>query len=294
VRSTIAILSLSVLVSSLAACGARASTDTPGRVDLGHAATPVQQPAVHSNPLDLIGIWKVKAPVEGRGVALRLGEELILFRHCGEIQGAWRADHGGRFVDYVDSEDGSCSHRRQAIAVPWLTETTGYRVHGRSRLLLNSAGHVVARLSPGAHPTVSSHDSPSDALPVRLTPAIRARLAPSPPLSHGLRPANPDAIVGRWRALGAQTSNTSGYVQFNPNGRWVGSDGCNGATGRYAIDDSGRLVITDGLSTLVGCNGSPAMYWAESTRRIGVDGRRLVLLDVHGRVLGRLAPRAIS
>jgi hypothetical protein len=269
---------MSVLVSCLAACGA-----------VGHAARPVRQPVVHSNPLALVGIWKVTAPGEGPGVALRLGEQLILFRSCGEIGGDWRADHAGRFVDYVFSEDGSCSHGGQPIAVPWLAQVTGYRISGRSRLLLNSAGHVVARLSPGAHPTVSSHDSPSDAIPVRLTPAIRAMLAPSPPLPSGLRPANPEAIVGRWRTVGRQVGNRPSYVQFNANGSWVGSDGCNGAAGRYAIDDSGRLITTDGgVNGAVGCSGTQAMYWAESTRRIGVDGHDLVLLDAHGKVLGRL------
>jgi hypothetical protein len=287
-RSTIAILSMSVLVSSLAGCGANPRS-THGAVVGGHPASPVHQPVLHSNPIALVGTWKVKAPGEGPGVALSLGERLILFRSCGEIGGDWRADHAGRFVDYLFSEDGSCSHGREAIAVPWLTQATGYRVQGRHRLLLNSAGHVVARLSPGAHPSVNSHDSPSDALPVRLTPAIRAMLAPSPPLSSGLRPANADTIVGRWRTLGRQAGNRASYVQFNPNGSWVGSDGCNGAAGRYAIDDSGRLITTDGgPNGLVACQGTQAMYWVERTRRIGVDGHDLVLLDAHGKVLGRL------
>jgi hypothetical protein len=288
VRRVIVILSMSVLLSSLAACGAEASTN--------HAAHhPVNRPVVHTNPLDLLGVWKVKAPGEGPGVALRLGEQLILFRSCGEIGGDWRADHAGRFVDYVFSADGSCSHGTQAIAVPWLAQVTGYQVQGSSRLLLNTAGHVVARLLPGAHPKVSSHDSPSDALPVRLTPAIRAMLAPSPPLSSGLHPANADAIVGRWRTVGRQNGTRPSYVQFNPNGSWVGSDGCNGAAGRYAIDDSGRLITTDGgPNGAVGCIGTQAMYWAERTRRIGVDGHDLVLLDAHGKVLGRLTSEAIS
>jgi hypothetical protein len=285
VRSTIGVFSVSVLVAALAACGAKASTAQSG---VGHPASPVHQPVVHSNPLALVGTWKVKAAGEGPGVALSLGEQLILFRSCGEIGGDWRSDHAGRFVDYVFSEDGSCSNGHGVIAVPWLTQATGYRVHARSRLLLNSAGHVVARLSPGAHPSVSSHDSPSDALPVRITPAIRAMLAPSPPLSSGLRPANADTIIGRRGTLRPQAGNRASYVQFNPNGSWVGSDGCNGAAGRYAIDDSGRLIITSGPSTAVACDGTPAMYWVERTRRIGVDGHDLVLLDAHGNVLGRL------
>jgi hypothetical protein len=279
---------MSVLLPTVAACGANARS-THGAVVGGHPASPLHQPVVHSNPITLVGTWKVKAPGEGPGVALSLGEQLILFRSCGEIQGDWRADHGGRFVDDVYGGDGSCFHSRQGFSVPWLTQATGYRVHGLRRLLLNSAGHVVARLSPGAHPSVSSHDSPSDALPVQLTPAIRAMFAPSPALSSGLRPADAHAIVGRWRTLGPQAGDRASYVQFNPTGGWFGSDGCNGARGRYAIDGSGRLIITGGgPNGLVACHGSPAMYWAESTRRIGLDGHDLVLLDAHGKVLGRL------
>jgi hypothetical protein len=278
----------------LAACGASTSHSTHGRVGVGQPASSSREPMVHSNPLALAGTWTVKAPGEGPDVALSLGEQLILFRSCGEIQGDWRADHGGRFVDYVYGEDGSCFHSRQGFPVPWLTQATGYRVHGRTRLLLNSAGHVVARLSPGAHPRVNSHNSPSDALPVRLTPAVLALLAPSPPLSTGLRPANADTIIGRWRALGLPADDP-GYLQFNRNGHWAGSDGCNGAAGRYAIDDAGRLIITDGgPNGIVACRGTQAMYWAENTRRIGLDGHDLVLLDVHGKVLGRLTSKAIS
>jgi hypothetical protein len=283
---------MAVAASCLAACAA--STSSP----ITHTAIsePASPSTVHADPLALVGRWSVRAAGEPAGTTLILGDQLTVFEACGALSGEWRAGHDAAFISYVDSGDGACFRETHSLSVPWLSHVTSYRVQGQNRLLLNTSGQVVARLSPGGRPKVSRHDSPSEADAPKLTPALRATLAPSPSLPTGLRSATRATFVGRWRALGPHRGSPKGFVQFEATGAWRGSDGCNGAAGQFDIDNSGRLIITPGgINGAVGCEISPAPQWAESARLAGFDSRGdLVLLDVHGKVLGHLARTATS
>jgi hypothetical protein len=278
---------MAVAVSCVTACAA--STSSP----INHAANsdPASPSTVQANPLALVGRWSVKGAGEPAGTTLILGDQLTVFEACGALFGEWRAGHDGAFISYVDGGDRACFRQAHDLSVPWLSHVTSYRVQGSSRLLLNSSGQVVARLSPGGRPKVSRHDDPSEADAPTRTRALRTTLAPSPSLPAGLHPATKGRLVGRWRALGPHRGSPKGFVQFGTNGAWRGSDGCNGATGQYAIDDSGRLIITPGgFNGLVGCVSSPAQYWAEQARAAGIDSHGdLVLFSVHGKLLGHLA-----
>jgi META domain len=289
--------SLAAGVAVLASCLTACTASNPHHGTVKHAANsdPGSPTIVHTNPLGLVGSWKVQAAGEPPGVSIILGDEFTVFRACGDVNGEWLADRAGHFISYADSADGRCFRNTHSISVPWLNQATGYRVDGRKRLLLNASGRVLARLSPGAHPTASRHDEASVAATPKVTRTLRTRLATPPRLPAGLRPATPATLVGRWDAIGAHSSDSSGYVQFDPSGRWTGSDGCNGAGGRYAVAAAGQLTITDGgLNGLVECDGSQAMYWAEQARRAGFDGSRLVLINRHGKVLGHLMRSAAS
>jgi hypothetical protein len=289
---------IAVLASCLTACAAGSSTTNskPDAVSHEVNSVPASPSIVHADPLALVGRWNVKAAGQPAGMSLILGEQVTVFEACGQLEGDWRADHEGAFITYLFGGDGVCFHQPHPLSVPWLSHATSYRVHGSSRLLLNASGQVLARLSSGGPPKVSRHDDPSEADAPKITPALRTTLARSPSLPAGLRPATKADLVGRWRALGPHSGSPKGFVRFEDTGAWDGSDGCNGAGGRYAIDGSGRLIITPGgPNGLVGCEMSPAPDWAERARGAGIDSHGdLVLLDVHGKLLGHLARTAAS
>jgi hypothetical protein len=241
------------------------------------------------DPLSLVGSWQVTAAGERPGTALILGDELTLFRHCGALMGSWAADPSGAFVGESFGGSGSCftgSHPDMDVA--WLRAAVGYRIHGADRLLLDDSGKVVARLAPGAHPTAGPDMASSFASPPVLTPALEQRFAAAAPVPHSLRPADPVNILGRWRPIGSNAGSPQAFVEFDENGNWSGSDGCNGAGGRYAISRAGEMIAINGNSTLIGCDNSPLPLWITKARRVGIEDRQLVLLDVRGHILGRL------
>jgi hypothetical protein len=122
-----------------------------------------------------------------------------------------------------------------------------------------------------------------------VTPRLRDQLSDPVPLAPRWQPAGRTDVLGRWRPLGPRAGNPRAYVAFDDRGRWTGSDGCNGAGGRYAVGPAGALLTTSGASTLIGCDNSPVPAWVASARRVALDGAALVLFTGDGRVLGRLA-----
>jgi hypothetical protein len=69
----------------------------------------------------------------------------------------------------------------------------------------------------------------------------------------------------------------------------VGSDGCNGFGGRFAVGPEGSLVAINGdAGGGVACDTSPAPYWVSEARRVALDDGQLVLFDGVGKSLGRL------
>jgi hypothetical protein len=278
---------LAVAASCLTACAVASSSPTHHTAN----SDPAPPSTGHADPLSLVGRWSVKAAGEPADSTLILGDQLTVFEACGALSGEWRAGDDGAFISYVDSGDGACFRQTHTLSVPWLSHVTSYRVQGSSRLLLDASGKVVARLAPGGRPKVSRHDDPSEADAPKLSHALRSTLAPSPPAPASLHPATKATLVGQWRALGPQRGSPKGYVRFEPGREWHGSDGCNGSRGQYDLDGSGRLIITPGgINGAVGCVTSPAPQWAEQARFAGFDSRgQLVLVDVHGTVLGHLA-----
>jgi hypothetical protein len=284
VAATVAVVAAAIVVPTMLV----SSNAAPQQV----TSNPTPSPAigVHSDPLSLVGRWHLVAAGEAKATTLIIGEQLVLFRPCGVLEGEWRADQDGLFVGDLNSGDGNCFSSDAGFDNSWLSNAASYRSEGRDRLLLNASGQVVARLSPGGRPTTSLHGNlPSIGDAPTLTSVLRAALRSPAALPAGLRPVTRGAIVGRWQPLQPTPhSPETPIVTFNAYGIWSGSDGCNGYGGRFAVGSAGELLTTSDGSTLVGCLGSMAPVWVINARRAGFDGHQLVLLDTSGMELGRL------
>ncbi len=235
----------------------------------------------------LVGSWRVTGPVLSAGDSLLLGERLLLFQPCGLLSGSWRADRAGLFLGAAASGDPGCFAGGVGEAPRWLSDATGFREQGGDRLLVDSRGRLLARLSPGAHPALGPNVDPSFAAPPVVTDQLRAAFAEPAPAPQGLRPASLAAVLGRWKPVGDHSVRGQAYVSFAADGMWTGSDGCNGAGGRFAVGPGGEWLSTSGPSTLIGCANSPVTSWASTAGRVALDGAALVFLDAHGAVLGR-------
>jgi hypothetical protein len=98
------------------------------------------------------------------------------------------------------------------------------------------------------------------------------------------------ALLGRWRPDPTPTAvrPRQPYVEFRDGAKWIGSDGCNGVGGPWAVGPAGAFVAPAGAHTLVGCHNVPVDAWLDNARRAGFDKKGLVLLDGAGKEVGRL------
>ena len=100
-------------------------------------------------------------------------------------------------------------------------------------------------------------------------------------------PAATSDLLARWEAEGDFQADVP-FAEFHADGTWSGSDGCNGARGRWSMGEGGELLATSGISTLMACDGVGAPGMVASAGRVGnVDGK-LVLVDAAGVELGAL------
>jgi hypothetical protein len=278
-----ALLSVGAVV--VAACAATSTVADPTQ------PKPRSGAATMGDPARLVGAWHLTAPGEPSTAVLTIGDRvdggILLFRPCGMLSGSWRANRHGMFVAAIDGGDGACYGDRAAVpndpAPRWLPEVVGFRRDRTDELLLDAAGHVVARLRPGAHPTVGPNASQQFVAPPVVTEAMRRAWAEPAPLPHGVRPASAADALGRW-VPGRRGS--LAYVRFDVGGHYAGSDGCNGAGGRYLLGAGGLVIATSGLSTLIGCENSPLPGWVTAAGRLGIRGGQLVFVDPQGKVLG--------
>jgi predicted small lipoprotein YifL len=235
----------------------------------------------------LVGRWHVDGPGVAPGTALVLGEELALFLPCGVLDGGWEADGPqGLFVALTFGGDSTCFSDGSDPAPSWLTGARRFAVDGDARTLLDAADRPLVRLRPGARPTVGPNRSSSAAAEPQLTPRLRARLADPAPLPADARPVTPEQLQRRW--VPVEVEEAAVELRFGSDGRYTGSDGCNGAGGRYVLGRHGRLLAAGGPSTSMGCRGAPVGYWVDAAARAGLVDGDLVLYDADAQVLGRL------
>ncbi|BCY08173.1 META domain-containing protein [Actinoplanes sp. L3-i22] len=285
------LIAVALSAAILAGCAGQAPAAAPGASDRA-AAPGVSEPAaatVALDPVALVGLWQLSADGAPKNVVLRIGGpgDLELFQPCAVLTGDWRADETGLFAGRLDSRSGPplCDGPDLGATV---ARAAGYRIDGAERVLVDDRGATVARLLPGAVP-VTRPDLAADVTGVpRVTDEIRQRLRAAAPLPAGLTPVTAPVLLGRWLPVDRPARASRAYVEFLADGRWQGSDGCNGAGGGWAAGPGGSLVATAGASTEVGCDNVPVNRALATTRRAGLDGTTLVLLDVTGTELLRL------
>ncbi|WP_433346337.1 META domain-containing protein [Micromonospora sp. CA-111912] len=271
----------------------------PGAADLGPgpAANESSGPSV---PEGLIGSWTIADLADpGVGTILRLADhELYLVgSRCGILHGSWRADPDGNFLAEVNStvsaaDEGTPDCKRVSQDTPgWLRRVTTYRIDGSGQpVLLDNLAQPVARLLPGATPTAGPGMAASLLEPPTVTDEARRALAPAAALPPTLNPADQHRLTGRWTPT---VGHREAYLEFTADGEWRGSDGCNRGGGRWITATGGTLLATTGPVTAINCpDHVPVWSWLGATRRAGLDGEVLVLLDAQGREAGRLRPAA--
>lgn len=238
-----------------------------------------------SDPSVLVGRWTLEAAGVAPGSAIILGESLTVFLPCGNLSGGWTAEGAdGLFLGSSFGGDQGCFLPTR-VTTPWLDRARAYAVDGENRLLLDASGQVVATLRPGATPTAGPNADSSIVAEPTAGPA--SVVAPAP-LPAGVRPPSTAELQRHWLPPTDQTGKA--FVAFGLDGRWSGSDGCNGSGGPYALGSGGRLLVVPGFSTLIGCSGSPAPVWVEQAGRVGLVDGDLVFYDREAHELGRVHP----
>lgn len=239
--------------------------------------------------IGLVDMWRVSdAEGETADTWLRLDAgDLMLWRECGPLWGSWVATDT-LFLADVYAANEACVTAGEIPRVPWLDATVGFREIDGGWELLDAARTVTATLTtdgtPPPHPDVIDHLTQAP----EVTDATRTALRAPAPLPAGVDAATSADLVGRW-VPADESFATDPHVTLTDDGRYEGSDGCNGASGRWAAADDGTFLATSGASTLMACDGYAAPYVISAARSVGFEGDVLVTFDSDGAELGRLA-----
>lgn len=278
--SALAFLSVPVLATALLAGCATPNPASPTDPGAGGAET---------SAVELIGMWRVSdAAGETNETWLRLdGAEFMLWRDCGVISGSWSASEQ-LFLAGVHGAMGDCVTGNTIPTVDWLESVVSYEASVGGWQLLDASGSAVATLTvdgkPEPHPDIIDYLAEAP----EVTDELRAQFRGAAALPASLAaPASAD-LIGRWNPIG-EGAGTDAHVEFAADGRYTGSDGCNGSMGRWVLGSAGELLTTSGPSTLMWCEGAPVPQWVGQAKRAGLDGANLVLFDIDGEELGRLA-----
>lgn len=251
-------------------------TSAPGTLDDGVETVPA---------VELVGVWKVSnAAREGDDTYLRLADDLMVWNDCGIAMGSWRAQKDA-FIATIDGWSGDSCAFGDEFPAAWVTTATGYGyVHGELSLL-DSDGERLATLTKDGKPRIDENTSDDH----REQPVV-SELGYRPfddavPLPIEAVPIK--SIVGRWLPADFDGP-TDPYLEFHSDGTYTGSDGCNGASGRWVAGESGAFLATSGPSTLIGCEGSNEAHSVGQASLVGMVGDELTLYDANGSKLAAL------
>lgn len=242
-----------------------------------------------SEAIGLVNLWRVTgAQGEADATWLRLDAgEFQLWRDCGMIMGSWRATDS-LLIAAPFGGMGDCV-ANSLPEVAWLESVTGFEVAPDGYDLLDSTGATVASLSIDGAPEPIPTAAEFYTQPPEITDQVRDYFHAAAALPQQLVPATAEGLEGVWVPV-AYAVSTDPHVLFEPDGTWTGSDGCNGAGGRWALGGDGEFLATSGPSTLIACEGAPVPSWVAQATTAGVnpDGW-LLLFDATGLEIGRLA-----
>ena len=260
---------ITILVTALLAlsgCGSGASTAPAGEFKVS----------------DLAGDWQVAVPGQPGAAVLRLSADELRLRDRCDLSGGWVALPTGQFATLIQAGTGDCLKSDGSGAPAWLRSAARMRAAGDGWDVLDARGARVATLTPGTMPHLDGNLMADD--PVRLTAADRERLdRVLPPLPAGVVPVTAEQLTGRW----SPTPTAKPFAEFQPDGTYSGSDGCNGVTSRWITDGAGQVAVTSGVSTLIGCENLDLPSWFTGTR-LSRTGDALVFYDAAGHQAHRL------
>lgn len=268
-------------IAALGACGD--SSEQPGSTSTDSVT---EQPRPESDPVDLINMWRVTgAQGEEDPAWLRLDAGgFMLWRDCGYLMGSWRAT-ATMFAAYTYGATGGCA----GDGVPqadWLHAVEGYRPAGDDWELLDGQRSVVATLTVDGSPDPIPDSAASHAEAPVITDNVREALSLPEPLPEASIPATGADLLGRW--VPQEVAPTDPFAEFDDDGTWSGSDGCNGASGRWLVGEDGELIATVGPTTLVGCEGANVPSWVAGASTAAIEGNTLLLYDRDGGLLAEL------
>jgi heat shock protein HslJ len=235
----------------------------------------------------LVNLWRVtEAEGEAADTWLRLdAQEFQLWRDCGMITGSWKAS-SGLFLAAAWGAMGDCANGSRPT-IPWLERVSGFVAISGGYGLVDASGHTVAALTIDGAPEPIATAAEFFTQPPPITEEVKKAFRTPSALAAGLTAATADALLGTWVPV-AYAVKTNPHVTFGADGRWEGSDGCNGGGGRFAVGERGMLLTTAGPSTLIGCEGAPVPTWVAQATSAGVDRDWLLLFDLDGNEIGRL------
>jgi heat shock protein HslJ len=248
---------------------------------LAGCATTISDPPASQRAHDLVQLWRVDAPGETDATWLSLGEGVTLWSSCGTAVGSWRATDSLFIAGMTGSIQPWCE--ADAAFPGWLENATGWRLATPGHVqLLGADGAVLAKLSIDGTPPPST-DAPGLNTPPAVTDLMTDALRDPLPLPSVATPVT--ALSGRWIPSDASPGR-SPFVEFGADHTWTGSDGCNGAGGRWLLGTDGLILTTSGASTAIGCENSNGPRWVGQAFRVGMVGDALTFYDANVKELG--------
>jgi heat shock protein HslJ len=106
------------------------------------------------------------------------------------------------------------------------------------------------------------------------------------------------ALIGNWRPVDivgfdnsqlpppGPPADRAPNITFTSDGRWRGTDGCNGIGGTYSASDDGSISADAGPQTLIGCINVPNSTVLDRATRFAIDDRSLTFYAAGGQRLG--------
>ena len=279
----LAVVAAATIALVVSGCSVIASHQD-GRVSLRQAVS------ADVDPIGLIGMWKVDgAPEQTADVWVRIdADDLLVVAPCAAHWGGWRAQAGHFVADLPSGGRGVCD--ADGEKTHWLARVSAYlRTADGGYVLKDAGGSVVARLRPDPHggPPISKRYPNDFTRAPQVNDAKRAKLDFPAAL-----PADATAVVpvGRWVPAGAppRSALTDPYIEFDPSGSWVGSNGCGHADGHWFSAEGGLFAATVNGAEFAECMGTEVTTWTWTATRIGMVGDELTLFDVDGNKLGSL------
>lgn len=292
------VVSLTV-AALLAGCSSHAAESAEQSADPTSPAASASEPAF--DPDVFLGKWEVTGTdtsADGTTVEFTTGErEATIEADCGTMIGQWAANDEGFFLGSLTSWSGLCQQKGTSVdddsgpeaqLTAWFTTAHSYQRSGVTVKLYNSAESLLVTLKPldsDEKDTVSASADASGTMSA-ATPLDSASVTPE---DENL--VTSARLAGKWVQIGRpQDAPTPPYLQFDTDGTWSGSDGCNAQSGRWLLSDDGEILATAGPQTLMACTGMANLGSTLTFARTAVLSASgvLTLYSVNGTALQQL------